>query len=372
VGLSDVTARWAARQAHALAVETPGRWRTRAAVERAVLTRGWRHASSPADADVLVVCGEPGPRLQEAVDLVWQQMPGPRVRVDVREYDDLAARLEEAHAGLLDTARHRHDARHRPTAPDLLADETADQADHVGADHEGMAHEGMDHGDMEMAPGGIPLAVGGQDRDDLEMDVLDVRLGPVLAHWPAGLVLCCSLQGDVITEARGELVDGDGPQEGGPTGPARCLDNLVSLLALTGWDDAAAEARRLRDTALETDGGAEGPPLEALRRKVRRSRMLRWSLRGIRPLSVDDAHRHGLPTDVVGDTYDRLLLMLDRAAGHEDVDRGTQHADPVFSADHVADLVTGLDLATARLVVASLDVHGLTVGHADRHEEMHG
>lgn len=32
-------------------------------VERAVLGRGWRVARSPADADVLVVCGTPGPRL---------------------------------------------------------------------------------------------------------------------------------------------------------------------------------------------------------------------------------------------------------------------------------------------------------------------
>ena len=99
MGLSDAIARSAARHAHALVVEVPGWWRTRAAVERAVLARGWQLAFSPADADVLVVCGEPGPRLGEAVGLVWDQMPGPRVRVDVREYDDVDGRLDEAYAG---------------------------------------------------------------------------------------------------------------------------------------------------------------------------------------------------------------------------------------------------------------------------------
>ncbi|WP_143553999.1 hypothetical protein [Serinicoccus sp. CUA-874] len=38
------------------------------------------------------------------------------------------------------------------------------------------------------------------------MDVLKVRLGPVLPYWPAGLVLHCSLQGDVVTEARAEVL----------------------------------------------------------------------------------------------------------------------------------------------------------------------
>ena len=90
--------------------------------------------------------------------------------------------------------------------------------DHGG---HGMDHGGMDHGDMEMSPGGIPLAEGGEDRDGLEMDVLHVRLGPVLPHWPAGLVLRCSLQGDVIAEAQAELVDGPALQDddGAPPGP---------------------------------------------------------------------------------------------------------------------------------------------------------
>jgi hypothetical protein len=372
VGLRDAIARSAAGCAHVLVVEAPGRWRTRAAVERALLTRGWRLAVSPADADVLVVCGEPGPRLGEAVELVWHQMPGPRVRVDVREHDEVVGRLDEGGALLRDTAHHRHDARHRPTASDLLGehgdhgDMDHGDMDHGDMDHGDMDHGDMDHGDMDMAPGGIPLAGGGEDRDGLEMDVLDVRLGPVLPHWPAGLVLRCSLQGDVITAARAEVVDG--ADHAAPPGDraARTIDNVVSLLALAGWDDAAAEARRVRDAVLEhgPDESARAG-LDGLRRKVRRSRVLRWSLRRVGPLSEDDVHRDGLPAETVGDTYDRLIRMLDRAA-----DASGDQA-PTYSTHHLERLVTGSDLATARLVVAGLDVHGLRAGHAE-HEVTHG
>ena len=107
MGLSDAIARSASRHAHALVVEVPGSWRTRMAAERNVAARGWRLAISPADADVLVVCGEPGPGLAEAIEGIWHQMPGPRVRVHVHAGHEVGARLDEAHTGLLDTDRHR-------------------------------------------------------------------------------------------------------------------------------------------------------------------------------------------------------------------------------------------------------------------------
>lgn len=211
---------------------------------------------------------------------------------------------------------------------------------------------------MDMSPGGIPLAAGGEDRDGLEMDVLHVRLGPVLPHWPAGLVLRCSLQGDVIVEARAELLDAPGREEHRGPGPARRLDSVASLLALAGWDDAAAEARRVRDTALDT---GDAPGLARLRRRVRRSWTLRWSLRGLRPLAEVDLHHHGLPSGLAGDAHDRLLRLLD-----DPEDAGT-----TLSTDHVAHLVSGLDLATARVVLAGLDVQQLRAGHAG-HEATHG
>lgn len=346
MGLISGLGRLAARNAHVLVVEVPGHWQTRAAVERAVLVRGWKLAFSPADADVLAVCGEPGPQIGEAVDQVWHQMPGPRVRVDVRHRGEVSAHLDEAYAGLLDTTHHRNEAHGRRAAQDLLADGEMD-------------HGEMDHGDMEMSPGGIPLAESGEDRDGLEMDVLNVRLGPVLAHWPAGLVLSCALQGDVITEAEAGLLDDGMPHHVPPSAPsARRMDNIAALLALAGWEDAAAEARVIRDCLLDggQDAGASARTARLVRR-VRRSWVLRWSLRGIRPLSEEDLRECGLPTTLVGDTYDRVLRMLEGADADVVGER--------LSTDQLARLATGLDLATARLVLASLDLHEVRSGHTE-------
>lgn len=351
MGLISRLERLAARSAHVLVVEVPGHWQIRATVERTVLGRGWTLAVSPADADVLAVCGAPGPQVGEAVEQVWHQMPGPRVRVDVRHRDEVATRLDEAHVRLLDTSHHRNDALSRPAAQDLLADGDMDHGD-------------MDHGDMEMSPGGIPLAESGEDRDGLEMDVLNVRLGPFLPHWPAGLVLRCALQGDVITEAEAELLDDRMPYDVSPSADvARRMDNIAALLALAGWEDAAAEARLIRDSLLD-DGQDAGSSARTARldRRVRRSWVLRWSLRGIRPLSEEDLRERGLPTALAGDTYDRLLRMLERA--------GTDAVAELLSTGQLARLVTGLDLATARLVLASLDLHELQSGPAE-HENSH-
>ena len=371
MGLISGIGRLAARNAYVLVVEAPGNWQTRAAVERAVLMRGWRLAFSPADADVLAVCGGPRPQLGEAVELAWHQMPGPRVRVEVRHRGEATTRLDEAHDRLLDTAHHRRDARDRPAAPDLLADGEVDhgevdhgEVDHGEMDHGEMDHGEMDHGDMEMSPGGIPLAGGSEDRDGLEMDVLNVPLGPVLPHWPAGLVLRCALQGDVITEAQAELLD-YGTRERVPLSDAvaRRMDNIAALLALAGWGDAAAEARGIRDALLDGGHDTEVSARTArLVRRVGRSRVLRWSLRGVRPLSGEDLREHGLPTALAGDTYDRLLRMLEEA----ETDVGGERA----STDQLGQLVTGLDLATARLVLASLDLHELQSGPAE-HEASH-
>lgn len=394
MGLRNAVARSASRHAHALVVEVPGSAHMRMAAERILLDRGWHLALSPADADVLVVCGEPGPELAEAVAVVWHQMPGPRVRVDVPACEELGARLDEAHAGLLDADHHHRDAHQRPTASELLAEEPGPRSgshddqgdsdhgsgggheqmdhDHHEAtdhdDHEEMDHGGHEgHGDMDMSPGGISLAEGGEDRDGLEMDVLHVRLGPVLPHWPAGLVVRCTLQGDVIVEARAELVDGDSQRGSEPSGAARRVDNLASLLALAGWEDPAAEARRVRDAALDDDGdGPAGAPLARLSRKVRRARLLRWSLRGLRPVREEDVDRHGLPVEAVGDTYDRLLGMVDRMGAG-----ATTHHGPTYSTAQLQHVLTGLDLATARLVLASLDIHHLRTESVE-HEVTHG
>ncbi len=384
MGLSERLSRYAVRRAHVLVVEAPGAWTARARLERAVIERGWRLAQSPADADVLAVCGVPGPELTTVIERLWEQLPGPRVRVQVRhaQDEDVTAALQAAEADLADTEQHRRDARSRPAGPEV--ESSADEGmDHEGMDRGDMDHEGMDHGDMEMAPGGIPLAEGDNDRDGLEMDVLHLRLGPVLTHWPAGLVLRCTLQGDVITAAEGRLIDDDHPdhEETGGTDevtepalagatayrdlqslhPAWRCDNVARMLALAGWEDAAGRARQLRDAQLASTAPAE--IADKLRRQVIRSRSLRWSLRRLRTLTAAELADHGLPTRLEGDTYDRLLSMLDRLSPTE----GDQGKGQDMGPESIAAVVVGLDLATARLVVASLDLPPLQAHQAVAH-----
>ncbi|MGY1843670.1 hypothetical protein, partial [Modestobacter sp. SYSU DS0875] len=224
--------------------------------------------------------------------------------------------------------------------------------DHGDMDHGDMDHGDMDHGDMDMPmPGGIGLAGAGDDQltdpDGLDLDVLHLPLGPVLPHWPAGLLLHTTLQGDLVVAAIPEVLPADGEPPLGQDvhrSPAGRWDAVATLLALAGWTDAAVRAARLRDAALDggPDGGLDQQEADRLTRRIRRSRLLRASLRGLGELPEGDAH-------------DRLLHWLD----------GTTSARPTTLGD-VADLVTGLDLASARLVVASLDLDTADLDTADR------
>ncbi|RKN50405.1 hypothetical protein [Micromonospora endolithica] len=469
MGMTDAIARSAVRHAHVLVVEVPGHWLTRVAVERHVSARCWRLATSPADADVLAVCGTPGPELTQLVTRLWVQMPGPRSRIQVGSLDAVVPALAAAEDELLDWARQRADSRDRPDAhprgsrqdetsttnhaaaasghgepgphaghdaaesaflrnhgqhlghdqlggmrhgrhaghdpmsgKDVAGRGGTDPAtqtghdmhgglghgghtgdgamehgdmDHAGESHADMGHEGMGHGDMEMAPAGIPLARGGEDRDGLELDVLHVQLGPVLAYWPAGLVLRCTLQGDVIVDAEARLIDADVDSTAHDRvlfdqlrWAARRCDNALNLLALAGWTDAASRARRIRD-ALLSDAHVDraAADVDRLCRSVRRSWLLRWSLRRLRYLSDDDLDRHGLPAHLGGDTRDRVLSMLQQAgtilAGTAG-EPGTGHTSPT-PVGRIPELVRGLDLAAARLVVASLDLDALSSAHGE-------
>jgi hypothetical protein len=377
VGLRESLARRAVRCAHVLVVETPGSWLTRVRLEEQLGQRGWRLAGSPAEADVLAVCGAPGPEMDEVASSVWQQMPGPRARVgiDTADPDVVAASLAEAERVLLDDAQQYDDGRGRSRAPEA-GHEGDDTAGHDGSggghehmDHGDGDHEHMDHGDGGMAPAGIPLAEGAEDRDGLEMDVLHVRLGPVLQHWPAGLVLRGSLHGDVIVEAEARLLDAapeagplQAPERPGSLDAALRCDNAAHLLALAGWADAATRSREIRDALLVGQDTDAARLLAELRRRVARSRLLRWSLRGLGPLEGTDLERLGLPGRLEGDMLDRLLRILDRAMGAVSGHGTPGEESPEVDLGAVADVVTGLDLATARLVIAGLDLDPLDAG----------
>lgn len=335
MGMTAALARYAARSPRVLIVEVRGNWELRAALERRLLHRGWRLCDNPAGADVLAVCGEPGSGLAEAIDGVWDQLPGPRVRFALSAPDigdaTIDGALDRTCAELADVQRHRDDAQSRALSPHVTV---GDHDMDMSSDH-GMDMDGMDM-TMDMSPSGIALAENGSDRDGLDMDVLHLHLGPVLRYWPAGLVVRCSLQGDVIVEATAWTIDPDGvPAQvhGARVEAARECDRLVSLLALAGWPHAATKARRTCDLLLATDDPARDA-VDGLRRTVLRSWIFRWSMRG-----VTDAH--------VG--------MLERARARltdaESTERG-----PTTSVDALPGLIIGRDVATARLVIAGVDV----------------
>lgn len=322
----------------------------------------------PADADALVTCGRPGDRLAAAVEAVWQQLPGPRAREDVADADVVGA-LDRVEASLLDQDGQRADARGRQHEPTPPQDARADDGDTGDMDM------GLDPGDMDMtmdmAPNGISLAGGfDHDRDGLEMDVLHVTLGPLLPAWPAGVVLRATLSGDVLVDARIEVLDTDDlpaarAARAAPAGAgepaataARGCDRAATLLGLAGAEDLAAGLRRVRDDLLAGAGPERmHPRLARLTRTVRRSGVLRWSLRGLGRLDAASLKRHALPASCGGDVHDRLVATLQGAV---DVlrpsgapDRHGAHARGRGRGDHddagvtarlsevVPDLVTG-------------------------------
>ncbi len=343
MGLSDWLADRAVRATHVLVVECPGGWALRAAVERSVTQRGWRLAEAPATADALIVVGRPTGELAEVVERLWEAMPGPRSRAEVLTRGDVPTALDSAARHLTDWLAQTEDAASR-TRPGPSDDGEPASDEDMG--HDG--HEGMDHGDMDMAPDGIPLAGGSEDdRDGLEMDVLPVRLGPVLPSWPAGLVLDVTLHGDLVTGATARLLGDGDPEPTGDDAPAaaRACADVAAVLDLAGWPDGAARARATRDAFLDRDDEHAGVALADLSRRVAASRLLAWSLRGVGVVNADTARELGLHGHLAGDCLDRVHGHLVRASN------GSPAAVPLSAVGH---LITGCDLAVARLVVASL------------------
>ena len=194
-----------------------------------------------------------------------------------------------------------------------------------------------------MMPDGIPLAEGADDRDGLEMDELHLPLGPVLAHWPAGLVLTVTLHGDVVVDADVEqLASVADPQSDDPVvRAARLLDSAGSVLSLAGLPGESARVLALRDRCLtgELDGGSE---VVALGHRIARRRALRWVLGG---LSIEGSHGG---TELL---HDRLVGLFEEARA-ELVGEPTARVGPGVTA--LPGLVRGMELATLRLWLAAL------------------
>ncbi|MFG3134378.1 hypothetical protein ACGFZU_42700 [Streptomyces tendae] len=270
---------------------------------------------------------------------------------------------------------------------------------HDGEDEGGhsQGHGGHGGGDLEM-PGGLPMAEQGEDRDGLMLDQLHVPLGPLLADWPAGLTIRVTLQGDVVQEAKVEeplrpdsaVADAFWVQpwlraaagepvsvgEAARRRAASHLDSLTGLLSVAGWPGEAIVAGRLRDDLLEgAPGVAVAPRLERFARRVGRSRTLTWLTRGIGQVSAEEAREAGVsgPTARAGgdvtDRYRQWLADIRRDVARleepsllrpavDESPRGRWRDDDPPSAALLRllpGLLTGAELAAARLIVVSLD-----------------
>lgn len=349
MGLSERLARWALRRPHVLLVPAPGATAARLAVETAVHRAGGVLAGSPADADVLVVAGDPGPELADAIEVVWSQLPGPRARAQVGHSEQARDALRSAVEEL--------------AAPGQVTDAAARGDEWPGGDDEDM-------------PGGLMMADRAEDRDGLRLDVLHVPLGPVLPDWPAGVVVDTVLQGDVVQQAHARLLGPAGAApppfwhgEPRPTRRAAAhLDSLARLLAVAGWEAAAVRARGIRDELL---AGAPADRVRAgfdgLRRRLERSRTLRWATDGLGVLTAVEAAQAGAGGPAAradGDAtarWQQWLAETDRLLDGQGTEPGTGprgSPDPVGSRallDLATEAMPGVDLAAARLVLASFD-----------------
>ncbi|PXY16688.1 hypothetical protein BAY59_38345 [Prauserella coralliicola] len=365
-----------------LVVTVPGGTEARLAVERCVRERAWGTAFSPAEANILVVAGVAGHALEPLVEQLWGLIPAPRTRVDVQAANDAPRELDvavsalhnvdyqhkqatealsagdrpESEAGRQEHGSHAEHRSHH-SAPSGSGHAEQDQQQHGHHEHHG--HHGHDMDGMQLA-GGVPMAGRADDRDGLTLDQLHVPLGPLLPLWPPGLVVRTKLQGDVIQQAAVEVL-GIGDARGDafwlrPGRPlkARWLDASAALLAIAGWADAAAVARRLRDQVLTGTPQAEiAGPIRRWGRQVRRSRTLPWLLTGVG--QVPD--KPSTPRALAGDALTRLYRWVDSLADPKTSVASPDVADGTpWAVDVLPSVLEGRELATARLIVASLDL----------------
>jgi hypothetical protein len=393
----------------------PGATAVRLAAEQQLRRRGWPAAMTPADADILLICGDPAGPIAGAVEATWKAVPAPRARATAAHPGEVPGALEAARARLADrvsqqalaTAGASRGPLHRGGAdgqaghePDATGHEMGHgEPDDMGGHHGEMGraeHGDMDMGDMDMHMDmgpvrGLPMAHEGDDRDGLRLDRLHVPLGPVLPDWPAGLVVQLTLQGDVVQQAEPEVLGGgsgsfwDEPwrraaagegvatAEAARRGAAAHLDSLGRFLSVAGWDAAAVTARRLRDDILA--GIAPGrlrPDARRFSRRVGRSRTLAWLTGGLGVLGAADAAAAGARGRAAGDVTARYRRWCDGLDAAVSALEDTSRLDPASlepprgpagdagpsSAGLLAvlpGLLAGAELAAARLIVASLD-----------------
>lgn len=323
--------RAAARRPSVLLLELPGGTGTRLLAERVLRERGWPVVHSPAAASVLLLAGPDTPDLADAAELIWEAIPAPRTRIATAALDP------DVLSGALD--RGAVELRGRPLPGPARV--TLPMAAPV------MEQE------MDM-PGGLPMAEPAPDRDGLKLDTWTVTLGPLLADWPVGLSARLRLQGDVVQDVEFAVAQGLSGLSlwAEPATPRhRCaqrLDNLGRFLAVAGWPDAAARARQIRDRTLTGAGaGVLAAATAVLRRRVTRSRTLRWLTDGL-----------GVTTDGCDVTarWQAWLEQADTFARAADELTPVAQSDRMPALDLLPELLIGSEWAGVRLIVASVDL----------------
>ncbi|MGA5189236.1 hypothetical protein ACPCSL_21960 [Streptomyces griseoincarnatus] len=137
--LRDLLRRTAMQRPAVLAVALPGATDIRLEVEAEVRRRGWPVAGTPADADLMVVCGTPEPRDTEWLDYIERSMPEPAVRIVIEETGHAAHALAMARRDLTDRA----DTPRQANTDDQQEVAAGDPRDRAQGEHRG---HGGDHG----------------------------------------------------------------------------------------------------------------------------------------------------------------------------------------------------------------------------------
>ncbi len=281
------------------------------------LLDGVRVVDHPRAATLLVVTGRPTRALLPPLLALHDQLPAPRATVwwqhGTSGADLLAAvgpvvvspsgdgaSLRRVFSDLLSGAR--------PSEPAALPDiETAWR----GVGPYGQGGTGMTGGN----PYGRPLPARAPDPDGLELDQLQLRVGPAFPPLPAGLVLHLGVQGDVLRTVAvganpftcwpGDEVLGpfdaqpfhDALEDPAPVAAielARARHHLHWVAGVLGLHGLGARGRAVAGLAERLDVGS-GPATGALARRLLRSRSLRSTMEGIAVLSGGDARSVGGP-----------------------------------------------------------------------------
>ncbi|MFE9437963.1 hypothetical protein ACFYO2_02905 [Streptomyces sp. NPDC006602] len=144
-------ARTALSRPGVLLAVSPGATRERLALEAELVRREWPTASTPAEADLLVVLNPGHAEDPDWVMNLWQAMSAPKARALLTNADQVATVLDQGLAALRDGMPHRRDHETHLSEGHGGHEEHASHDDqhHMDGEHEGHASHGHDQHHMD-------------------------------------------------------------------------------------------------------------------------------------------------------------------------------------------------------------------------------